>query len=481
MIENQQKIPLSSFAGLYDIIIPQDNLLRKINNLIDFQFIYDELESKYCQDNGRMAYNPIMLFKYLMLKVIYTLSDVDVVAQSRYDMSFKYFLGLNPEDDVIDPSTLCKFRKQRLADMDLLDMLLAKSVGIALKEGLIKTNSIIVDATHTGARSNPMLPLEALRKYSKLLRKSAYDASPLSHSALPEEKETNNLEEEIVYIKELVKKVESIPLLNEHPVVKQRLNLLKEKVTDVEENGTCSKDQDARIGYKSISNKFYGYKTHIAMSPERIIIAATVTSGEKFDGNQLPELVNRCNDVGVEVDTVIADGAYSGKQILEMSEEQDIKIVAKLNPQIGTAENRKISSRFTYNKDLNRYVCSRGIVSDNAYVVKLKSGNKVYAYRYRTAKCNGCPLKSKCWKPGAKSMSLFVHSNSTLYEKQMKFQESDEFKQLAKHRYKIEAKNAELKNTLGYRRAISYGLSSMQLQSAVTLFTANIKRILKIQ
>ena len=47
-----------------------------------------------------------------------------------------------------------------------------------------------------------------------------------------------------------------------------------------------SKDQDARIGHKTADTAFFGYKTHIAMTPERIITAAVVTSGEKADGKQ---------------------------------------------------------------------------------------------------------------------------------------------------------------------------------------------------
>lgn len=47
-----------------------------------------------------------MMFKYLLLKDIYHLSDVDVVERSLSDMAFKYFLGLAPEDSVIEASSL---------------------------------------------------------------------------------------------------------------------------------------------------------------------------------------------------------------------------------------------------------------------------------------------------------------------------------------------------------------------------------------
>ena len=55
----QQK--LSEHIALYDLIIPENNLLRRINNLIDFSFVYDELSTKYCHNNGRMAQSPIRI------------------------------------------------------------------------------------------------------------------------------------------------------------------------------------------------------------------------------------------------------------------------------------------------------------------------------------------------------------------------------------------------------------------------------------
>ncbi len=108
------------------------------------------------------------MFKYLLLKTIYAFSDVDVVERSQYDMSFKYFLDMNPEDDVINPSSLTKFRKLRLKDTDLLNLLINKTVTIAIEKGIIRSKSIIVDATHTLSRSNPFLAIDVLRERSKI-------------------------------------------------------------------------------------------------------------------------------------------------------------------------------------------------------------------------------------------------------------------------------------------------------------------------
>src|SRR6185312_10138888 len=160
--------------AIYDIVVPKDNMLRQINELVDFSFILEELKDKYCLDNGRNAVPPIRMFKYLLLKSIFDLSDVDVVERSKYDMSFKYFLDMAPEDPVISPSSLTKFRKLRLKDVSLLDMLIYKTVDIALEKTLIRSKTIIVDATHTKSRYNQKSPKEFLMEKSKNVRKTVY-------------------------------------------------------------------------------------------------------------------------------------------------------------------------------------------------------------------------------------------------------------------------------------------------------------------
>ncbi|MFB9221308.1 transposase, partial [Kurthia sibirica] len=83
MISKQETLNLSPYMALYDLIIPKDNMLRQINELVDFSFIIEELKSKYCLDNGRNAIPPIRMFKYLLLKVIHDLSDADLVDRSK--------------------------------------------------------------------------------------------------------------------------------------------------------------------------------------------------------------------------------------------------------------------------------------------------------------------------------------------------------------------------------------------------------------
>ena len=55
-----------------------------------------------------------------------------------------------------------------------------------------------------------------------------------------------------------------------------------------------------------------------------------------------------------------------------------------------------------------------------------------------------------------------------------------EFEELYANRYKIEAKNGELKSEYGYDTAQGCGLLSMNIQGAGTMFMVNMKRIFKL-
>ena len=89
-------------------------------------------------------------------------------------MCFKYFLEMTPEEDAINPSSLTKFRKLRLKDTDLLNFQIGKTVSIAIEKGIIRSKSIIVDATHSLSRSNPLSPKEVLRERARQPRKVVY-------------------------------------------------------------------------------------------------------------------------------------------------------------------------------------------------------------------------------------------------------------------------------------------------------------------
>jgi len=44
LLERQESFTLSAYTELYDLIVPKDNFLRRMNELVDFSFVIDELK-----------------------------------------------------------------------------------------------------------------------------------------------------------------------------------------------------------------------------------------------------------------------------------------------------------------------------------------------------------------------------------------------------------------------------------------------------
>ena len=112
MLRENKERQNSFYSTLYEKI-PESHILKQIDKAVDFSFINDLLESSYCKNFGRPAKEPEMMMKLLFLQYVYNLSDVKVIEEANCNLAFLWFLGLNPEDKLPDPSLLAKFRTQR--------------------------------------------------------------------------------------------------------------------------------------------------------------------------------------------------------------------------------------------------------------------------------------------------------------------------------------------------------------------------------
>jgi transposase len=482
MLRFDAQLKMSEYRRLYDIIIPEEHILRKIKENIDFSFVNPMLRKSYCETFGRPAKEPEMMFKLLFLKKLYDLSDEQLVQNASVNMAYKYFLDLDPEDEMIDPSLLTKFRKLRITE-DILEEMLCETVRQAIEKGLIKSRAIIVDATHTKTSARHETPTQILRRLTKDLRKEIYRTQlELSEKFPDKPEETADLSEEIEYSRQLVENVrysvDEFGTATSKKLLGKVEDLLgNEKIKEIQ----SVVDEDAKLGYKSESNSFFGYKSHIAMTEERIITGIEVTTGEAPDGPELINLIEQSVGNGMAIDEVLGDTAYSGKDNLEYAKEHGIALISKLNPVISNGSGQQ-KEGFEYNKDADMYQCPAGhLAARKAKDDRSKEGkNNRIVYHFDKETCKSCPMREGCYKDGAKSKTYSVTILSETHIEQKEFQESEYFKERARERYKIEAKNAELKQAHGLGEADSVGIIPMRIQSYFTAFAANIKRIVKL-
>jgi len=483
MLREAEQLRISSYSSLYDKIIEKDNLLRKIKENIDFSFVNPMLKESYCEHYGRPAKEPEMMFKLMFLKKLYDLSDDVLIQNTKVNMAYKYFLNMNPEDEAIDSSLMTKFRKTRITE-DILEEMLGETVRQAIEKGIIKSRMIIVDATHSKSSAKHETPTQILRRLTKELRKELYYTQFEISGRLPEKPmETAELSAEIEYSKELIEAVKKAVLEDGTKKAKKALARVEEMLeNDKIKEIQSVVDEDAKLGFKSEHNSFFGYKNHIAMTEERIITGLEITTGEAPDGEYLEALVEQSEKNGVIVEEIAGDTAYSSKYNLRYAKGKEIKLISKLNPVISNGTGQAVKG-FVYNKDADTIQCPAGNLPVRKAVNGKKNDtgkNQSLTYYFDIEKCKICPHKEGCYKEGSKSKTYSITILSETHKEQKEFQETEYFKERAKQRYMIEAKNGELKQVHGLEKSGSVGIIVMQLQSYFTAFVANVKRIVKL-
>lgn len=479
--DGQISMSLSPYQGLYDIVVPKDNLLRQMKEHIDFSFVNPMLRTQYCENFGRPAKEPEMMFKLMFLKKLYDLSDERLIGSAQTDMSYKYFLNLDPETEMIDPSLLTKFRKTRITE-DILEEMLRETIRQAIEKGLIKSTAIIVDSTHTTANARSKTATQVLRDLSKQLRRGIYlEMAELSEKFPDKPSESAELAEEIEYTYRLLNSVESDILQSGKNSLIELYERIKELLdTDRIREIHSKTDEDARFGHKSPTSIFFGYKSHLAITEERIITGIEVTHGGEPDGKQFPSLLEKTINSGIQVKEAIGDMAYVSENNLDICEEKSVTLFARTNSAVAAAAVAALDEGFSFNKDAGLLQCPAGELAVRIRKSTAKNRNVYLNYYFNKSKCGQCPLRERCRIGKSKTKCYNVTQPSEKNRQRLEFEASEFFRERQKIRYRIEEKNGELKVAHGLGRADSVGLAAMKLQTYFTAFVVNVKRIVKL-
>ena len=136
-------------------LVPKDHLLRLIDQHISFDFIRAECESLYCQNNGRPALDPVMLFKMLFVGYLFGVrSERRLVKEIEVNVAYRWFVGLRLTDPVPDASTFSQNRRRRYTGTDIEQRIFDGIVEQAIAHKLISGRVLYTDSTHLKASAN---------------------------------------------------------------------------------------------------------------------------------------------------------------------------------------------------------------------------------------------------------------------------------------------------------------------------------------
>lgn len=127
------------------------NPLERLSQVVDFEMfrkaLEDVFENKAKKNNaGAKPYDVVMMFKVMIIKHYYNLSDHQVQYQITDRQSFKDFLGLASGDKVPDEKTIWAF-SEKMAKSGLSEKLFQQFVDELNEKGLIFNEGQIIDAS----------------------------------------------------------------------------------------------------------------------------------------------------------------------------------------------------------------------------------------------------------------------------------------------------------------------------------------------
>lgn len=152
---NEKKQQMQYEFVCLDELVPEDHLLRVIQKHVDFSFIREKVRQYYCEDNGRPAIDPVVLFKMIFIGYLYGIrSERQLEKEIQTNIAYRWFLGLSLTDRVPDHTTISWNRRTRFKNTNVFQEIFDEIVRLAIQHRMVGGRVLISDSTHLKANAN---------------------------------------------------------------------------------------------------------------------------------------------------------------------------------------------------------------------------------------------------------------------------------------------------------------------------------------
>ena len=135
-------------------LVPQDHLVRKLDNCIDFTFIEDLVKDLY-SIGGRPSIPPVVLFKLIFINIVFGINSMRRTCEEcKVNIAYRWFLGLSMYDDIPNYSTWSQNYIRRYKDSDVFNQIFDNILKQAIDYGFVDMETVFGDGTHQKANAN---------------------------------------------------------------------------------------------------------------------------------------------------------------------------------------------------------------------------------------------------------------------------------------------------------------------------------------
>jgi transposase len=430
----QNKLFITGFN--LDQRIRKDHPLRKIQEKIDFDFIYDEVKETY-GTNGNVSVPPPVILKMMLLLVLYNVrSERELINTIPERLDWLWFLGYDLEDEIPDHSILSKARARW--GVKLFKIFFERIVWQCVEAGLIDGRKMFVDASliDADASNNSVVDTYKLQKH---LNKS---------------------------YKRLEDRLDDIS---------------KKKQTPADSRHISTTDPDASVIRYGKGKPKLRYKTHRAVDEKHEVITATkVTPGSVDDGHILEDMIEaHQNATQQNLETVVADKKYGTKEnyLLCYDKNLEAHIPSFEKAHRGSGRQKGIFPKedFSYDPETDTFLCPAGKTLRNRRYNKVR---KQYEYKASPKVCAKCQLSTKCTR-SKYGRSVKRHVRADVLEAMEQLADSREAKRDIKHRQDLSERSFAWSKRYGYKRARWRNLWRMEIQDFLIAAVQNISILIR--
>jgi len=131
-----------------EALIPEGHPIRRVKPMVDevLRSMHRLFDGAYAPD-GRLSIPPERLLKAMLLMALFSVrSERQVVEQLGYNLLFRWFLDMNPDEPVFDATTFTKNR-ERFEQAGITRAFFERIVALGIAQGLVSDEHFTVDGT----------------------------------------------------------------------------------------------------------------------------------------------------------------------------------------------------------------------------------------------------------------------------------------------------------------------------------------------
>ena len=432
-----------------DQLVPKDHLLRKIDSCIDFSFIYDLVEDKYCPDNGRPSIDPVTLIKIPLIQYMYGIKSMrQTIKEIEVNMAYRWFLGLDFYDKVPHFSTFGKNYKRRFEGTDLFEQIFQNILMQCMKKGLVDTSLVFVDSTHVKACANRkkakniLVAKKAARAYDEAL-KEEINKDRQAHGKKPlKEKEEDKQDEE-------------------DP---SRNRSRKVSLTDPE-SGWFHKGEHKEV---------FAYNIQAACDKHGWMLSYSIHPGNENDSKTFPVIYEKIKELAPKM--IVMDAGYKTPAIAKKLLDDGIEpLMPYKRPQTKKGYFRK--HEYVYDEYYDCYICP------NDQILSYRTTNREGYREYKSDGeiCAGCPYLAQCTQSKEHVKTVTRHVWEEYMEKSDEIRYRTGSKEIyEKRKETIERNFGTAKEHHGMRYTQQIGREKMAMKVGLTFACLNMKKLARI-